>query len=216
MTSPLLAVAIVDDDPHHRGALASTLTQSERVRRVVAVAHPRELPTSDLDIVVLDLVLDSSTEEVSTAWIPELVAAGARVVVYSEATAPLLVEAAIHAGASCFIHKSQTVLELVRVVTALADDEEVPLGPVANAILARKIPLAPNQVKVLEGVRAGLSNEVIGRRLHLQTQTVAKYVGDAIARFRDAGVPLEGRKPRVALGDAAREQGIGRLDLEGR
>lgn len=210
------SITVIDDDPLHRGSIALVASQSSLVDRVEVVSHPRSHvtpPAGWRSIVVLALHLDPDHELGCLSWISPLRTQGAKVLVYAQSAAPRLIQRTFVEGADAVVLKREGVACLFSTIEAMIVGSPIPTSDVAHAILDRMVNLSPTEVKILELVRAGWDNRSIAAQLYLAPSTVNNCISATIAKFRQSGRVMHGSKPRVDLGEAAREQGIRRGPL---
>lgn len=208
----MIRVAVVDDHPVARYGLERILATAPDVVVVAAAARADGVPPEGVDVVVLDLYLDSDTP--SLAAVREL-SDRCAVLVMSASRSPGDVLTALQHGASGFITKhadDEAVLSAVRGVASgefhlsaqLADILQAELAqlagtPAAVADPAKPAPsLSPREQQVLEMIARGFTHGQTAARLGVSAGTVDTYV----ARIR-AKLGL-GNKAQLAL--AALEQ----------
>jgi DNA-binding NarL/FixJ family response regulator len=134
------------------------------------------------DIVLLDLKLPSSD---GIAVLPQLRAAGPRVLVLTSATEPAAASRAVRAGASGVVYKDIDPAALVRAIRSVHDGN-VLLAPEAAGSLvrgSRADTLTAREREVLAGIADGRSNKEIARSLRVSEKTVKAHVSAVLAKL---------------------------------
>ena len=140
-----VTVVIIEDHPVVTEGVASWIRSDpgQRVRLVQTARDLTELgtvPRPSADVIILDLEL---LGELVTAQIPELVAAGYRVVAFSGHSDPLIVMETLDNGAHAYVSKEEGRDHLVEAVLAAAADRPYVTRSQARAILADERPARP-------------------------------------------------------------------------
>ncbi|WP_433802376.1 response regulator [Actinomycetospora sp. CA-084318] len=191
-------VLVVDDEPMVCAHLRTILDASDELEVVGTAGDGAEAVEEAVrhrpDVVLLDLRMPGVD---GFAALPELVGAGARVVVLTTFDADDAVLRALGAGASGFLLKSTGPTDLVRLVQVAAEGHNV-LSPEATARLVhasaapsqarsraaeRLTVLSERETEVVAAVGAGLSNAEIGGRLFLSEATVKGYVSAVMRKL---------------------------------
>lgn len=194
-TRPTLLIA--DDHPIVAEALSSSLERWFHIVGSVVTLDALDdtLRTKAPDVVVLDL---SFGEESSLRMLPTLVRnhPKTRFVVLTAHVEPVLVDAALRAGASAYVVKQSAPSELrVAIEESLAGRTYVTpiirhqaLEPTADHALpgADAIQVSDRQVQILKLLRAGNTHRQIADALGISTKTVEYHIN--VLRIR-LGVP---------------------------
>ena len=188
-----VTVAIVEDHPVVTEGVASWI-RSDPGQRVRLVQMARDLtglrtvPRPSADVVILDLELSG---ELVTTRIPELVAAGYRVVAFSGHTDPVIVMETLDNGAHAYVSKDEGADHLVEAVLAAAADRPYVTRSQARAMLADQRPARPElsqqERQALLLWFQGMSKASVGRRMSISENTVRQYISRARAKYAATG-----------------------------
>src|SRR6202453_4082880 len=140
-----VTVVIIEDHPVVTEGVASWIRSDpgQRVRLVhtaPGLTGLRAGPGPQADVIILDLELSG---EMVTSQIPDLVAAGYRVVAFSGHSDPAIVMGALDNGAHAYVSKEEGRDHLVEAVLAAATDRPYVTRSQARAILADQHPARP-------------------------------------------------------------------------
>ncbi|MEO3859498.1 response regulator transcription factor [Acrocarpospora sp. B8E8] len=191
--------AWIANDPRHRATL-TMVTDS-----VGAVLSSTDPPA---DVVVLDLDLGGDEQPaVSRVKVTERVSAltdaGLRVVVFSVFVKPLLVQAAMRAGASAFLDKRTERAHFVDTIDAVAHDRPYVTPSMAGGLLGAA-KLSQREEEALLHLFQGMDYASIARRMPkadgspISESTVKQYVDRARAKFAAAGRPCRSNTALLA------------------
>jgi DNA-binding NarL/FixJ family response regulator len=184
----VIRVAVVDDHPVTRYGLERILTGTE-MTVVAMVGEVAELPSDGVDVVVLDLYLNSGRPSLDAV---EQLSERCPVLVMSASRNPGDVLAVLQHGASGFVAKhddDEAVRAAVRSVgrgefhftSALADILQAELARLTGPQQPAAPRLSPREDEVLTLIARGFTHGQIATRLNLKAGTVETYV----ARIRD-------------------------------
>ena len=202
-----VTVAIIEDHPVVTEGVASWIRSDpgQRVRLVQTArdltglrAVPPPQTAGDLtglramppppDVVILDLELSG---ELVTTRIPELVAAGYRVVAFSGHSDPAIVMETLDNGAHAYVSKDEGRDHLVEAVLAAAADRPYMTRSQARAMLADQHPARPalseQERQALLLWFQGMSKASVGRRMAISENTVRQYISRARAKYAATG-----------------------------
>ena len=188
-----VTVAIIEDHPVVTEGVASWIRSDPGQRaRLVQTARDltglRAVPASSVDVVILDLELNG---ELVTTQIPELVAAGYRVVAFSGHTDPVIVMETLDNGAHAYVSKDEGRDHLVEAVLAAAADRPYVTRSQARAMLADQQPARPvlsqQELQALLLWFQGMSKASVGRRMAISENTVRQYISRARAKYAATG-----------------------------
>lgn len=193
-----VSVAIVNDYPVVVAGLTLMLEPyADRVRVVeVGVSSP---PDGPVDVVLYDAFAGPQPEDQVLEGILSRDAA-ARVVLYTWALEPALIEGAFRAGFAAYVDKATTAEEVVATVERVAAgergvvvrgeaedaDESLDAGRVARP--PGRWPgmdhqLSPREAEVVAFITQGLSNQDITERAYLSMNTVKTYIRSAYLKM---------------------------------
>jgi two-component system nitrate/nitrite response regulator NarL len=188
-----VTVAIIEDHPVVTEGVASWI-RSDPAQRVRLVQTGRGRPRSPVrsrpsaDVVILDLELSG---ELVITHIPELVAAGYRVVAFSGHTDPLIVMETLDSGAHAYVSKEEGADHLVEAVLAAAADRPYVTRSQARAMLADQSPARPElsqqERQALLLWFQGMSKASVARRMSISENTVRQYISRARAKYAATG-----------------------------
>ncbi len=188
-----VTVAIIEDHPVVTEGMASWI-RSDPGQRVRLVHTARDLtglraaPRPLADVLILDLELSG---ELVTTQIPELVAAGYRVVAFSGHSDPSIVMETLDNGAHAYVSKEEGSDHLVETVLAAAADRPYVTRSQARAILADQRPARPalseQERQALLLWFQGMSKASVGRRMSISENTVRQYISRARAKYAATG-----------------------------
>ncbi|GAB3654215.1 response regulator transcription factor [Nocardioides korecus] len=188
--SPLLRVAVVDNFDYVRdGVVADLRARPESFAEPTAHTTTEEvfaLPEPP-DVVVLDLHLGRD-DTLSTPAIPDLVARGSVVVLYTSEERPAQLRAAVAAGAAGLALKNDGREAMLDLVLRAARGEFDCSSVLARALVTDPL-LAPylteRQVEVLGCLNDGLTRQQVGRRLGISLDTVGDHLKDVRRKYAD-------------------------------
>jgi DNA-binding NarL/FixJ family response regulator len=182
----VISVLIVDDHPVVREGLRALLeAQDDMTVAGEAGDGPAAVSLAASlrpDIVLLDLKLPGSD---GISVLPQLRAAGPRVLVLTSATEPAAASRAVRAGASGVVYKDIDPAALVRAIRSVHDGN-VLLAPEAAGSLvrgSRADTLTAREREVLAGIADGRSNKEIARSLRVSEKTVKAHVSAVLAKL---------------------------------
>jgi DNA-binding NarL/FixJ family response regulator len=188
-----VTVAIIEDHPVVTEGVASWI-ESDPGQRVRLVQTGRDLtglwtvPRVGADVVILDLELSG---ELVTAQIPDLVAAGYRVVAFSGHSDPAIVMETLDNGAHAYVSKEEGRDHLVEAVLAAAADRPYVTRSQAKAILSDQRPARPllsqQELQALLLWFQGMSKASVARRMSISENTVRQYISRARAKYAATG-----------------------------
>jgi len=187
-----VTVAIVEDHPVVTEGVASWIQRDpgQRVRLVQSARDLAELRAAGppADVLILDLELDG---EVVTGQIPELVAAGYRVVAFSGHSDPSIVMETLDNGAHAYVSKDEGRDHLVEAVLTAAGDRPYVTRSQARAMLADQRPARPalsqQELQALLLWFQGMTKASVGRRMSVSENTVRQYISRARAKYAATG-----------------------------
>jgi cytochrome P450 family 130 len=188
-----VTVAIIEDHPVVTEGVASWIRSDpgQRVRLVQTasdLAGLRAALPPSADVVILDLELSG---EMVIAQIPDLVAAGYRVVAFSGHSDPAIVMETLDSGAHAYVSKEEGREHLVEAVLATAADRPYVTRSQARAILADQHPARPalseQEQQALLLWFQGMSKASVGRRMSISENTVRQYISRARAKYAATG-----------------------------
>jgi two-component system, NarL family, nitrate/nitrite response regulator NarL len=188
-----VTVMIIEDHPVVTEGVASWIRSDpgQRVRLVLKAPDLnalRAVPQPSADVIILDLELGG---ELVTKQIPELVAAGYRVVAFSGHSDPAIVMETLDNGAHAYVSKDEGRDHLVEAVLAAADDRPYVTRSQARAMLADQQAARPmlsqQEQQALLLWFQGMSKASVGRRMSISENTVRQYISRARAKYAATG-----------------------------
>ncbi|MBX9719513.1 MAG: response regulator transcription factor, partial [Microbacteriaceae bacterium] len=173
--SGVIRVLVADDHAVVRADIVALLSAEPGIEVVGEAVDGEQVVELALalrpDLVVMDVRMPRLTGDAATARIRER-ADDVRVLVLTTYESDASILSAIEAGASGYLLKAAPAEELIAGVRSVAAGE-VALSPAIAVQLVARVrepapaTLTPRETEVLRLVAAGLSNRVIGERLHL-------------------------------------------------
>lgn len=185
-----MRVAVVNDYEIVTAGVAAML--AEHAQRVLVVDVDWDTATvDDVDVILFDTFanLDGVGPDVL-----DLLDGGAKVAVYAWTGTPDAIAAALEQGASGYLAKGLSSVELVEALEFIAAGKEV-VSPVFefdpdrdSAHSARDWPgrsagLTAREAEILAFIARGLSNEEIARGMYLSINTVKTYIRTAYRKI---------------------------------
>lgn len=193
MPDRVIDVAAVDDHPIVLDGVAAWVTAAESGIRVVAATATVDAllagPGRHAHVVLLDLDLrDGTTVEHNIAAI---LAAGPAVLVLAASDKPVLVRAAIRAGALGYVLKDERTSEVRAAIKAVAAGTDWISPRLAYILAADDAPdrpaLSPQETRALQLYATGMPIKSVARRMGISEETVKQYVSRTRAKYADAG-----------------------------
>lgn len=179
-------IILADDHPLFRGALSAAVNQAAPGRTLLETNTLEEtlkaLEAGPVELICLDLHMSDSSGFIGLA---ELRRAhpSAPVVVISASQAPGVAARALEFGASGFIPKTAAMSELTEALKAVLegdvwapDESSDPQAREAAEAAAKIAQLTPAQMRVLQGLAAGLLNKQIAYDMGISEATVKAHV----------------------------------------
>lgn len=178
---------LVDDHPVLRAGLSNLLGLEADII-VVAQAGSGELAIRLCrecrpNICLLDLSMPGYTGHDTLQQLSE-VAPGCRIVVLTSTESAAEADRALAAGAAAFVTKTVPFPEILRVIRDVhAGVVGIRRGVSAAPVDPRASDLSPREVEVLNLLRLGLSNPVIGNALGVTERTVKWHVAGILEKL---------------------------------
>jgi DNA-binding NarL/FixJ family response regulator len=202
-------IGLIDDHHVVQVGLGEILKSVDGWELAVVARSVRELdlPTLELDLVLLDLRLDDGSSPGDN--VTALQAAGVPTLAYTAGEDPVLLRAAARAGVLGVVMKSDSVAVLIDAITQALRGEPVATTDWAAAIdsdvALAEVQLSPRERQVLALYASGETAQGIAESMHLSRDTVVNYVGRIRTKYALAGRPAS---TKVDLHLRAREDGI--------
>ena len=214
MISPLektatIRVLVADDHPIYRAGLIERLEDDEGELTVVGeAANGAEAyeQTESLrpDVVLMDLHMPLMTGIEATSKIKSNFP-GIPVLILSATAAESDLQGALAAGASGYLLKTSTPIEIRQAIVASLDDSEsegisIPLTLGKNTRFGNSRELSRRELQILELAARGETNKAIGLRLNLSSRTVEVHMRNI---FTKLGVSSRTEAVTTAIRDQA-------------
>ena len=192
-------IGIVDDHPLFRLGLRQALAQEAGLEVAWDVGTATEalrlLATDGVEVVLMDVHLDTPPDGVTAAGMIVRQSANTRVIMMSAFVDEDVLRAALQARAVGFLAKDLRPAEVAAAVKALADPSQAaPLTVVTNLLDQRRTgrgtspagrsPLTVRELEVLGLIRQGRGNKEIARQLGIGYPTVAKHVRHVLQKLQ--------------------------------
>lgn len=204
MAGLTIPVAVIEDHPLYRSALAELLAREPGVEldavaeSVAQFAARRRYADS---VVLLDLALPGVRD---AAAVMEVVRLGHQVLVVSAQASRAQVLGAMDAGARGYLCKDADRVEILRAVREVAAGQRYVSPTVASFVLDASPPRTPRcpelsvrEIEVLAMVAAGQRDQDIAEALRISVRTVRSYLD----RIRDkTGLRRRSELTRYAIG----------------
>jgi two-component system nitrate/nitrite response regulator NarL len=201
----LIPIAVVEDHQVVVEGVRAWIAEDPAARAtVVVVTDSVEAllagPGRQAEVVVLDLDLGQDrgglTRDLVTERVSRLCDAGLHVVIFSIYVKPLIVQAAMRAGASAFLDKATDRGLFVDTIVAVAHDLPYVTPSMAGGLLV-EARLSRREEEALRYLFQGMDYASIGRRMTkpsgepISETTVKQYVERARAKFAAIGRPCK-------------------------
>ncbi|MEN9606743.1 MAG: hypothetical protein RL605_571 [Actinomycetota bacterium] len=158
--------------------------------------------TFDCDVVALDLALNDGTKPADN--VARLIAAGAKVLIYSSGDNKRDNTDALRAGAAALIKKSESSARLVEAIQLVASDIEVNNVETAAAIEAdehfRALQLlTERELEVLKLYASGFTMKAVAAQLDVKPSTVKEHIDRVRSKYAAVGRPMPDKANLVLL-----------------
>ena len=146
----------------------------------------------DTDVVVLDLSLADGSKPAEN--VSRLIAAGAKVLVFSIADKSSLVTDALRAGAAALIRKSQSMAELAEAIELVASNVEVNNTETSAVIdsdadFKLRAGLSAKEREVLSLYASGFTMRQVASQLQIKESTVKEHIDRVRGKYSSVGRP---------------------------
>ena len=199
-----IRVAVIDDHDVVHAGIEAWFRGSARPIQVARTFNNADPDLTgqigDVDVVVLDLLLDSGRPELGL--LRELVGTGRRVVVYSMTTDAAIILECLDLGAVCYLTKAEGRDHLVAAVLAAADQAGY-IGPSMAGAMAddshpRRPRLSPREQEVLLHWFRTESKELVGAALFITPATVNTHLARIRTKYAAVGRPATTKAALIA------------------
>ncbi|TNU74863.1 response regulator transcription factor [Miniimonas arenae] len=200
-------VAAVDDHPVMLRGLASFLGEESGIELRLIAATCDELLALDLgdvDVVLLDVDLGDGSDVEDN--VTRILAAGPRVILYTNEHRPVVVRAALRAGALGLVLKGDPESHVVEAIESAAAGEHYVSSRLAMQLVndpAGAVHLSQREQEVLERLALGLPYPALAADLGIAVTTARTHVQHAMDAYAEAGITLRGG-PREAVARSIR------------
>ena len=214
MISPLeraatIRVLVADDHPIYRAGLIERLEDDEGELTVVGEASNgaeayEQTESLRPDVVLMDLHMPLMTGVEATSKIKSSFP-GIPILILSATAAESDLQGALAAGASGYLLKTSTPIEIRQAIVASLDDSEsggvpIPLTLGKGARFGNSKGLSRRELQILEFAARGETNKAIGLRLNLSSRTVEVHMRNI---FTKLGVSSRTEAVTTAIRDQA-------------
>jgi DNA-binding NarL/FixJ family response regulator len=201
-----IRVAFVDD---HETMLFGmrAVCEAEGLQVVALVATVDELlaklgAETECDVVALDLALNDGTKPADN--VSRLIAAGAKVLIYSSGDNKRDNTDALRAGAAALIKKSESSARLVEAIQLVASDIEVnnveTLATIdADEHFDAKQLLTDRELEVLKLYASGFTMKAVAAQLTCKPSTVKEHIDRVRGKYAAVGRPMPDKANLVLL-----------------
>lgn len=187
----MIRVATVDNHEVVREGIVARIEQTATDMTVIAsVASVAQLDESgpQADVVLLDLWLDDGD---ALDEIPQLVASGARVLLYTTEQRPVRLRKAIENGACGLLLKQDPLDTVTEGIRAAATGDFYCSGTLAHALLTDDTAVAdlsPRQVEILEALADGMDYRAVAAFTGSSEAAVKTHLARIRDKFRGIGI----------------------------
>ncbi|MGW1060841.1 response regulator [Micromonospora rubida] len=191
MAEPLIRLLLADDHPVVRAGLRAVL-ETEPGFTIVAEAATAEgavtrAAEGDIDVVLMDLQFGKGMNGAEATAVITARPGAPRVLIVTTYGTDADVVPAIEAGATGYLLKDAPPEDLAAAVRTAAAGRSALAPAVADRLMNRlrtpRAALTRREVEVLVLVAEGLSNQAVGRRLHLTEGTVKSHLAHVYAKL---------------------------------
>ncbi|MGV1006673.1 MAG: LuxR C-terminal-related transcriptional regulator [Candidatus Nanopelagicales bacterium] len=200
-------VALIDEHDVVRTGLQAWLAgELPHVRVVGSFAGPLDfftwLPAGlGVDALVTEIQEDGRAPDMRS--LRRLCDTGLPVIIYSHLSSDEVVLAAIEAGATCFVSKTEGKDHLIEAVSSLAENDPPYIGPrMAEALgrgkSGRRICLSEREKQVLVAWFQTESKDEVGRLLHIAPATVRTHLQRIRAKYAHVARPASTKSTLLA------------------
>ncbi|MFI0793509.1 response regulator [Micromonospora rubida] len=191
MAEPLIRLLLADDHPVVRAGLRAVL-ETEPGFIIVAEAATAEgavtrAAEGDIDVVLMDLQFGKGMNGAEATAVITSRPGAPRVLIVTTYGTDADVVPAIEAGATGYLLKDAPPEDLAAAVRTAAAGRSALAPAVADRLMNRlrtpRAALTRREVEVLVLVAEGLSNQAVGRRLHLTEGTVKSHLAHVYAKL---------------------------------
>ncbi|GAB3982422.1 response regulator transcription factor [Actinoallomurus acanthiterrae] len=202
MTDATIRLLLADDHPVVRAGLRAVLETEPGITVAAEAATAEEAVAraadGDVDVVLMDLQFGRGMSGAQATAAITARPGAPRVLIVTTYDTDADTLAAIEAGATGYLLKDAPPEELAAAVRTAAAGRTTLAPSVADRLMNRlrspAIALTRRETEVLALVADGLSNQAIGRRLHLTEGTVKSHLAHAYAKLG-----VESRTAAVAV-----------------
>ena len=199
-----VTVAIVDDHPAVVEGVRAWCTAAEPPIVVVASGDRPGVaaagPGADADVVVFDLLLDAGIPFFHA--LAQLVDAGRRVVVYSQAVDNDTILRCLELGVATYLTKAEGPEHLIPAVLAAARDRPYISPALGGAMAGDRRPerpaLSEREREVLLAWFESDSKNLVAARFGLSAKTIDTYIGRVRIKYAEVGRPATTKAALVA------------------
>ncbi|MCX4472701.1 Transcriptional regulatory protein LiaR [Micromonospora sp. MW-13] len=190
-TEALIRLLLADDHPVVRAGLRAVL-ETEPGLTIVAEAATAEAAVTraaegDIDVVLMDLQFGKGMNGAEATAVITARPGAPRVLIVTTYGTDADVVPAIEAGATGYLLKDAPPEDLAAAVRTAAAGRSTLAPTVADRLMNRlrapRAALTRRETEVLALVAEGLSNQAVGRRLHLTEGTVKSHLAHVYAKL---------------------------------
>lgn len=186
-----ITLATIDNHPVVRAGVEAHIA---RVAPEISIVSSTDTVEEYLDcgevarVVLLDLLLKDGP---SSAFIPALTRAGAKVLVYTTEERPVPLREAMALGAAGVLLKNDPLHTVVDAIWMAVAGEFCCSGPLAHALItddSQVVELSEQQRQVLQCLDEGLDYRATGRVMGITEGTVKTYLARIREKYRVSGL----------------------------
>ena len=196
MAQQLAKIAILEDHPMMREALAHTLVGHSSDIKIVYKGSSikdclAERALEKISIAILDLDLGDESDPLEN--IKLLMAAEIKVIIVSALAKPQLVRQALKGGAAAYVSKNAEPEALRDAITATLKGDQYMSPDIAIALLSDEsttVELSKQEQQALSLYASGMKLEAVARAMNISRSTASEYIQRARKKYTKAGINL--------------------------
>jgi DNA-binding NarL/FixJ family response regulator len=196
MTQPNVKIAILEDHPMMREALAHMLVgHSSDIEIAYKGSSVREClvkcSSEKISVAILDLDLGDASDPLEN--IQSLLASEIKVIIVSALAKPQLVRQALKGGAAAYVSKNAEPEALWDAITATLKGDQYMSPDIAIALLSdgsTTVELSKQEQQALSLYASGMKLEAVARAMNISRSTASEYIQRARKKYTKVGINL--------------------------
>jgi DNA-binding NarL/FixJ family response regulator len=196
MMQPSVRIAVLEDHPMMREALAHTLVgHSSDIEIAYKGSSVREClvkcSSEKISVAILDLDLGDASDPLEN--IKSLLASEIKVIIVSALAKPQLVRQALKGGAAAYVSKNAEPEALRDAITATLKGDQYMSPDIAIALLSDEsttVELSKQEQQALSLYASGMKLEAVARAMNISRSTASEYIQRARKKYTKVGINL--------------------------